>query len=142
MRGFPPIPSDFKSALMLYGCAYDGENDCQYVRRAGLEDVIVVDLDKEAIDRMAPQYPHSWSFRCMNVADFPVMVGRFDLIVADPYGGDDMDECHATYLPMLHRMMPKMLVVGGYTDRPAPGVGHLLAEQFVRNPNYCWWVWR
>lgn len=136
MRTFPRIPGDATSALMLFGCAFGGDNDCRYVRAAGLLDVTVVDYDPEAIAKMKVGYPPEWSFVCQDVYDFVPRDGGYDVVVADPWGGDDMDKVHDTIIPRLVSISNKMLVVGSYTPSPVPA----WATQVVRNPNYCWWV--
>ena len=154
MRDFPLIPATVERALVLYGCAYGGINDCRHVLAACVPDVTVVDIDNESINAMAPLYPPEWKFVCCDatryveaeilreaweagvvLTDAGRRGSRFDLIVSGPWGGNDMAEAQRQ-IPLMRALARDMVVVGAEMSQPLPSS----AEQVTLSDTYCWWV--
>jgi len=145
MRDFPLINPCSESVLLLYGgMAMGGSNDAVHVADLGLTDVTVVDTDCALLTEMAQHYPEGWKFICMDalryVSECMLRTKRFDLVVADPWGGDNMDELH-TIIPRLLIMPRDMLVIGAPRSKQPP-IGVEYIERGGPGADYAWWVWR
>ena len=87
---YPSIPPDARSALCLFGCAFNGRNDGQYLLEAGL-DVTFIDIDQERIDAMQAVYPDAKYLRADAygfVRGASADQRNWDVVSADPFTND------------------------------------------------------
>jgi hypothetical protein len=85
---YPVLPTNGKTGLLLFGAAFQGDNDGQYLRAAGYT-CTVVDIDAERIEQMRPLYPDDWTFVCADAYRFASDAikrgARWDVVSVDPF---------------------------------------------------------
>lgn len=139
-----PDTSNCLSALMLFGAAFGGRNDCCFVRADGVPEVTVVDTDRPAMIRMRDEglYPFDWRYVDQDAFYFTsasIQRGRtYDLVSLDPFTGAAMEACHDLGWHHFARIANKMIVMGAEPERiPPPTV-----EVIPRSDIAVWWVIR
>jgi hypothetical protein len=112
MSNFPEhILKDCKTALCLFAAAYGGENDVQYIHKAGIKNVILVDEDKEKMKLMEHfGYRQTIGDAFHFIDRAYISLWRYELIVSDQYTHDDF-KVWALY-PELKKMAKKYLIIG------------------------------
>jgi hypothetical protein len=139
---YPTIPAGARTGLLLFGAAFKGENDGQYLRAAGLT-CSVVDTDPARLSAMEKEYPPTWAYVCADafrfVHDAVLRGARYDVVSADPFTGEATRTLRL--IPALEALTNMMLVVGieelAMHDHRTRGY-----ETIKRNASWRWLVSR
>lgn len=87
MKDFPiELLRHAKSAACFFCAAFGGKQDVKYVCDAGIQDVMLVDLDGEKLDAMKLNYPSNWRYIQGDAFQVVKEVNRrLDIVICDPF---------------------------------------------------------
>jgi hypothetical protein len=138
---YPTIPAGARTGLLLFGAAFKGENDGQYLRAAGLT-CSVVDTDPARLSAMEKEYPPTCAYVCADafryVHDAVLRGAAWDVVSADPFTDEATRVLHM--LDKLDLIWSELLVVG-VMNRDAGDPRLAGFDVIRRNDEWSWAAW-
>ena len=134
VSAFPSTPRESRTALCLFGAAFQGANDGQALAQRGMH-VTVEDIDTEAIERMRANGPAAEYIVCDAYEYAAMNLGRrrWDVVSVDPFT-NQMARCWAERL-LFMGLARRMLVLGCRPDQEAD-FGKVQRRSYIAG----WWV--
>src|SRR5688572_9983443 len=102
-----------QSALCLFCAAFNGRNDVQHLKAAGLRDVILIDNDQDKLEELAAwtNYP-AYNVDAFEMIELYYSEGQhFDLVICDQWTGMEQ-QIHGDYIEKLVAITKCHLIMG------------------------------
>lgn len=116
--GFPiDVLTPDMSALCLFCAAFGGKQDVEFIHKAGIKDVILVDNDPIRLNTVSSKYGYNQFLAdaFMLIDEINESETMFDVVVCDQWTPQD-DEVWSR-LPRLKQIARKYLILGCHSDR-------------------------
>lgn len=137
---YPSIPVGARTGLLLFGAAFNGENDGAHLLHAGLT-CEVVDTDPQRLAVMKAEYPAGWTFTQADAFEFAAQAqeeGRtWDVVSVDPFSSEEQRSLDA--IEAWASLATRLVVVGAQRATIAargPSGWH----EVKRNDRWSWLV--
>lgn len=130
-----------RNALVLFGCALNGENDGSWIAGAGIP-TVCVDIVGERTGGMRGAYPDDWEFVVADAFEWVKHTSdRFDLVSVDP--PSNLSAAAADHLTEWLRVTNQTLVLGMQFEtmnRAHVPAGWMVSETVRRSAVSVWLV--